>query len=79
MTDIKIYTSPTCPHCERAKELLNSNQVKFEEVDIEKNMEERIKLLTKYNWMTTPAVFVNDELIGGYDELVNLLNKGELK
>ena len=74
-----MYTSPTCPYCERAKELLHSLNLEYDDINIEARPEERVKLIQEHNWMTTPAVFIDGELIGGYDELAKMHAKGELK
>ncbi|OGH58934.1 MAG: hypothetical protein A2725_04270 [Candidatus Magasanikbacteria bacterium RIFCSPHIGHO2_01_FULL_33_34] len=76
--NIKIYTTPTCPYCERAKELLNSINLEYKEVDVESNPEERVKLIEDYQWMTVPAVFIDDKLVGGYDDLVKIHSEGKL-
>ena len=42
-------------------------------------MKTRIKeLIKEHNWLTTPAIFIDDELIGGYDDLVKIQAKGKL-
>jgi len=76
--DVKIYTSAACGYCERAKKLLNSLGIKFEEVSVESNPEERARLIEEFNWMTVPAIFINGELIGGYDELAKMNAEGKL-
>ncbi|MDP2684263.1 MAG: glutaredoxin domain-containing protein [bacterium] len=73
-----MYSTPTCPYCERAKELLNNVGLVYEDVDVETNPQERVNLIKKYNWMTTPAIFIDGELIGGYDELSKLNAEGKL-
>lgn len=78
MKKIKMYSTPTCPYCERAKELLNNVGLVYEDVDVETNPQERVNLIKKYNWMTTPAIFIDGELIGGYDELSKLNAEGKL-
>ncbi len=77
-TKIKMYSTQTCPYCVRAKALFASKGVAFEEIDLTNNFDEidKIKALTGHK--TIPIIFVNDVLVGGYDNLVEKLNKGEI-
>ncbi len=76
---IKMYSSPTCPYCERAKELLNSLSLEYEDVDVDTSPEERVRLIEEHQWMTIPAIFIDDTLIGGYDELAKMHLEGKIK
>ena len=76
---IVIYTTSYCPFCDAAKNLLKSLNIEFDEVDLTDNLEERLEISTKYNWRTVPLILINNKLIGGFDELNNLNNKGELE
>jgi len=48
------------------------------EIDLSGDHELRIKLVEKHNWRTVPIILINDNLIGGYDQLVELERRGEL-
>ena len=76
---IIIYTTNYCPFCDAAKNLLKSLNIEFDEVDLTDNLEERLEISTKYNWRTVPLILINNKLIGGFDELNNLYNNGELE
>ncbi len=76
---IVIYTTNYCPFCDAAKNLLKSLNIEFDEVDLTDNLEERLEISTKYNWRTVPLILINNKLIGGFDELNNLNNNGELE
>lgn len=78
MQKITIYTTPTCPYCMRAKELFRSLQVPFEEVDVASRPAERERIMNEYKWKTVPAIFIGDEMVGGYDDIAALHAKGEL-
>ena len=79
MKNITVYMGPMCSYCDAAKRLLNKKNIPFKEINIalkEGIMEEMLK---KSNGMKTiPQIFIEDHHIGGYDELINLENKGEL-
>ena len=78
MTKVQVYTSTYCPYCHAAKGLLSRKGVEFIEIDLGTDHELRIELVEKHKWRTVPIILINDELIGGYEELVDLERKGEL-
>ena len=80
MAFVKIYTTPSCPYCVRAKMLLNNKGVSFEEVSMyDVSSEERQQLAQKTNnYRTVPQIFINNRFIGGYDQLASLERQGEL-
>ena len=72
MNKVQIYTSNYCPYCIRAKQLLDSKGVEYNEVNLDKNPEKRLETMQMFNWRTVPIILIGDELIGGYDQLVSL-------
>jgi glutaredoxin 3 len=66
----KVYTTEYCGYCTRAKQLLKQKGIAFEEIDLTQNLSLWAELKKKYNWPTVPIVLNNDQLIGGYTELV---------
>jgi len=78
LTKVEIYTSTYCGYCNAAKGILKNKGVEFVEIDLSSNHELRIKLHQKHNWRTVPIIVINDNLVGGYHDLVALDRKGEL-
>jgi len=79
MAVVEIYTKETCPYCFRAKALLTQKGVSFQEYKIDYDNELREKMITRSNGgYTVPQIFINDELVGGCDELYALHAKGQL-
>ena len=79
MAKVEIYTWQFCPFCIRAKSLLNSKNIPFEEYAIDGNQEAREAMINRANGRNTvPQIFINDEGIGGCDELYELENNNEL-
>ena len=62
-----------------AKKLLNDKGVDFEEKVLDGKNEELQALRQKTGMRTVPQIFINDELIGGYDELNELNETGQLE
>ena len=78
MAKVLIYTKSNCPFCVRAKELLKSKGVAFEEVYLDDTPDEYITLKNRTGLMTVPQIFINDELVGGYNELAALERERKL-
>ena len=79
MAKIEIYTKAFCPYCTRAKRLLESKGVGFEEFDITMGGERRTEMLQRANGRTTvPQVFIDGRHIGGSDDLAALDRQGGL-
>jgi len=76
--NIKVYTWTVCPYCVRAKNLLKSKGVEFEEINLDGNDTEFEALKKKTGLKTVPQIFIEDQLVGGYTDLSALEQKGEL-
>ncbi len=80
MKQIVMYSSATCPYCSMAKVLLEKKGVDTVE-------ERRIDLNSAYideaiqrsgGRQTVPQIFIDDQHVGGFDDLKALDEKGEL-
>jgi glutaredoxin 3 len=79
MKKITIYTTPYCPFCIRAKQLLKSKNINFKEIDLSEEPEKFDEMSKKSNGArTVPQIFADDTHIGDCDYIHELDNKGEL-
>jgi glutaredoxin 3 len=78
MARIQMYTTRWCGYCVRAKTLLESRGLEFEEISLDDDPGFRRRLLELTGNWTVPQIFVDDEPIGGYTELWQLDRTGEL-
>ncbi|MBI3785591.1 MAG: glutaredoxin 3 [Deltaproteobacteria bacterium] len=79
MVKVVIYTTPYCPYCVRAKQLLNHKGAAFEEIDVGDDDELREKMIEESGGRrTVPQIFIDGKAIGGCDELYALDQEGEL-
>lgn len=78
MADVLIYTTPTCPYCVRAKQLLQHKQAAYREVDVSRDAAERQALMARTGQRTVPQIFINGQHIGGCDDLYALERRGGL-
>lgn len=77
MATITIYTTPWCPYCIRAKQLLDNKQVKYTDIDVSE-ADARAKMMALTGGRTVPQILINDQATGGCDELYALERSGEL-
>jgi glutaredoxin 3 len=78
MAKVRIYTTPICPYCARAKALLTSKGVEFEEVDVYMDAAARKEMMERSGRRTVPQIFIGDRHIGGCDDLHDLDAEGGL-
>lgn len=78
-TNIEIYTWSTCPFCIRAKALLVKKGVQFTEYCIDGDNQAREAMVQRANGhRTLPQIFIDNQHIGGCEELYDLENSGGL-
>jgi glutaredoxin 3 len=78
MAKVVMYTKDNCPYCVRAKNLLTERHIAFEEIHIDKVPGSREEMMARSGRQTVPQIFINDQAIGGFDDLWTLAVKGEL-
>jgi len=78
LSKIRIYTTPICPYCYRAKALLEQKGAEFEEIDVFMDADKRVEMEQASGRYTVPQVFIGDTHVGGCDDLYALDAKGGL-
>ena len=79
MQAVKMYTTAVCPYCVQAKRLLLSKGVaSIEEIRVDANPEERMKMMELTGRRTVPQIFIGATHVGGCDDLVALDGQGGL-
>ena len=79
MASVQVYTTEYCPYCVRVKALLKRKGVAFDEIDITYDAVAREQMVELAGGRrTVPEIFINGQIIGGYDELKALEDTGEL-
>ncbi len=71
---ITIMSKPGCPHCNRAKDLLEDHELHYEEIELGSNGLSYSALKAVSGRTTTPQVYINGKHIGGADELEKYLD-----
>ena len=78
MANIVMYSTPWCGFCVRAKKLLQAKGVTFTDIDVSVEPARKAEMMQKSGQRTVPQIWINDEHIGGCDELYALERGGRL-
>ncbi len=79
MAEVVIYSSAFCPYCQWAKKLLDNKQVSYNEIRIDQVEGAQNEMLSKSQGsMSVPQIFIGDNHIGGYTDMLELDKKGSL-
>ena len=79
MPKVEIYTWQYCPFCIRAKSLLKKKNVNFTEYKIDGDEDARTLMIERADGRRTlPQIFIDNEGIGGCDDLYTLENENKL-
>ena len=78
MMRITMYTTRWCGYCVRAKALLDSKGIAYEEIHLDEDPDFRRKLQELTRGYTLPQILVDGSPIGGYTELWRLDRDGRL-
>ena len=75
---IIVYSTSWCQPCKLAKKLLQERGLDYQEIDIEEKGWSREDLFEITGGRTVPQIVINDDTIGGYDDLIRLDQEGKL-
>lgn len=66
---VKIYSTPTCYYCLKAKEFFAKNGIKYEEVNVAADMKAREEAVRKSHQTGVPVIEIGNEVIVGFDRM----------
>ena len=78
MPRVTVYTTEPCGYCRTAKALLHKRGIAYEEINLAKDPSGRAELVRMTGMMTFPQVVIDEQPIGGYQELVQADRAGRL-
>ncbi len=64
---VKIYGTDNCKWCKQAQRLCLHNNIDY-------TYDHVSEIIVPKGWKTVPVIFVDDQFIGGYEDLENFLN-----
>ncbi len=78
MPKVEIFCTPFCPYCVRAKKLLEQKNVEYEDIRVDQEPDRHKEMITRSNRTSVPQIFIDDDHVGGCDELFALEAEGTL-
>ncbi|WPO99661.1 glutaredoxin 3 [Pseudomonas sp. HR96] len=78
MSRVVVYSSDWCPYCMRAKSLLESKNVAFEEIRVDGKPQLRAEMSSKAGRTSVPQIWIGETHVGGCDDLFALERAGKL-
>ena len=79
MAEVVIYSSPFCGYCARAKKLLESKGVRYQDIDVMAEPKRKPEMIERAGGRTTvPQIFIDGRHVGGCDDLYVLEAAGTL-
>jgi len=67
-----VYSTPTCPYCNMAKEFLTENNIEFNEIDVSVDHKAAEEMVSKTGQMGVPVIIVDrgdsEEVLLGFDK-----------
>ncbi|MGL5633940.1 MAG: glutaredoxin family protein [Sarcina sp.] len=64
---VKVYSTPICPWCDKAKDYLKRKGVEYTEFNVQEDMEAREEMVSKTKQMGVPVLDINGTMIVGFD------------
>jgi glutaredoxin-like YruB-family protein len=68
MKNVKVYSTPTCPWCIRAKQFLKDSNIAFEDIDVSSDQGKAQEMVEKSGQMGVPVLDIEGEIIIGFDK-----------
>jgi len=79
MAKVKVYSTATCPFCDRAKACLKKWNIPYDEIRVDQDRDGLKEMMAATNnARTVPQIIVEGKWIGGFTELTELHMDGEL-
>jgi glutaredoxin-like YruB-family protein len=63
-----IYSTPTCPYCNMAKEYFKKNNIEYTDYNVQIDIEKRKEMLAKSGQLGIPVILIDDQVIIGFNK-----------
>mgnify|MGYP006283030819 CR=1 FL=1 len=68
MTKVLIYSTSSCPYCQKAKDFLNQHNIEFEDVNVQEDREKAQEMVQKSGQMGVPVLDIDGNVVVGFDQ-----------
>jgi glutaredoxin 3 len=65
---VKVYSTPTCPWCKKAKLFLDNNHIKYQDLNVAEDKLARDEMINLTHQMAVPTISIDGEFVIGYNE-----------
>jgi glutaredoxin-like YruB-family protein len=66
--EVKVYSTPTCPYCKKAKEYLSSKGISYQDIDVSSNKAAADEMVKLSGHMGVPVITIDGNVIKGFDK-----------
>lgn len=68
MPKIIVYSTPTCPHCNNAKQFFKEHNVEFENINVAEDRAKAQEMVQKSGQMGVPVIDIDGKIVVGFDQ-----------
>lgn len=68
MKNVTIYSTPTCHFCHAAKEFFKEHNIAFTDFNVGEDAAKRYEMVQKSGQMSVPVIFIDSDMVIGFDE-----------
>ena len=68
MTEVKVYSTPTCPYCIKVKDYLKSKKIKFTGYNVAEDDKARDEMVELSGQLGVPVIVIGKKVIVGFDQ-----------
>lgn len=65
---VTIYSTPTCHFCQMSKEYFEQHGIEYTDYNVAEDQAKRAEMIEKSGQMGVPVIFIDDEMIVGFDK-----------
>lgn len=65
---VKVYSTPSCPYCHKAKDYLKEKGVEFEDINVAEDTNQQQEMIKLSGQMGVPVIAIGEEVIVGFDQ-----------
>ena len=78
MAKVTVYGNASCAYCGAARMLLKQKGVDWEDIAVHTDADKRAEMIERSGRTSVPQIFIDEQHVGGFDELCALDKSGEL-
>jgi len=68
MSNVVIFSTPTCTYCKAAKEFFTDNNIEYTEYDVASDSDKRNEMIEKSGQMGVPVILIDDNMVIGFNQ-----------